>query len=546
MQKFVNCLKFKIAPILFSVILALFLPLTSLRSEAASIASNAGIMETLFFLGGLEGPDLTVNGIPDYETSGLTQEQYTTLFGGFFDDADNYYSGLGDYLKSRVSLALSTGTLRFQRAWMQTYLEYCDSIKSGKSVGDSVPLASSSVRYEPISAGTIISFAFTRTNVDNSNTKTEEVVSFTCDYDCLPVLTYDSNNVTLYLVTLVPVSNSSCIHILSQTSNIYLTGLDVDSDTFFSIPAFQVTPNSFWNVSLFSAPGFEYGYLSGGQFSRTTLSLFTPIIQFLRSNGYYDVFVDVDGSVLTPSDTSVVSNSNSIDEDTGEITGDTVVYLPDSEVLSSIYDLLRDGSITADDVASTLGLGIVSDGLSVQDKQAIIDGLSDSVSSILTIGEAGSTTIKQATDTVSEVQTQEQTMTQEVEDKIRQGYDEDSSGKVPWWPQWSFPDFIDGSPGGLPGIDPDPDPDDTSRVTEIVNGTVVIGGLLEDFFNASGGASGFGLIYIIGVSFVLFSVLIGASHFLGALGGSDVRNSRTTQKSGQKVSSVGKAKRSNG
>lgn len=275
----------------------------------------------------------------------------------------------------------------------------------------------------------------------------------------------------------------------------------------------------------------------------------------LYYGGSYDEVVTgslVSSQIEDTSDSDLLTSSNTISSE-GVLEGDTTIYFPDSETLADTIDGYNQGTLTLQDLLDVLGINQVASDATVQEKEDALSVVVTPTDDYLwfTKTQWGADSLEETRKASASTRAEEDSYADSIANTLNGGSDPepDDDGKsrgkgllallLLGLGIWNTPIIAgDGTPdsGGTDDGSTDGSGDTSGYLQESIAGMAIAGNLVNDFFSAAGGSDGYGLAYTVGASFVIFSVIIGAANYFGALfSGSDTK---------QNIKSSGKHSRS--
>lgn len=478
------------------------------NAYAIGIGATQSAFDSLLATGGLSGARPASGSNEDWQflnSVGIDQDTYLAMYGGFFDDANNYYSGLGDYLISRIKLGASTGSLILDKSMYDEWMGFLSS-RADYATG-TLNIGSYDIDISVYPGGSTLSYLYEYTSYGTNHYVPGYITFEDGNYDILVLHTTSADNDTYYFLPSVVMDHS----IIASQSGMDYVGINLGSSTYSG----GIVPNIYFahhsGISYYSLT-FDIESLL------TTSSQIENIYSHYLATGSVAATGDVVTTVLADG-TEIVVNPAHL-EDGDLVWGSAVITLPDSSINSTLIKYLQEGVISLKDYLATLNLGLINDGMTDEEKQAIIDGVAQGLTNTITIGETGASTISEASDKVGTLAHVEHAIANAIALATGQSLpypDEDPDYVPPGNPHiqdWDFPSLDPDNPD--PGGSEDPNTEDRNRAADVADGISVVASLAGDIFDS---ASGFNLVTTVGFSFVIFSAILGASHFFGALGG---------------------------
>lgn len=310
---------------------------------------------------------------------------------------------------------------------------------------------------------------------------------------------------------------------------------------------------SCFSINLLNYNIYRYGVTNQGSYS-----FVDSLIEDLYSGELDEVATGsyIATQITNTSDSDLLTSTNTI-SDEADVEGPTTIYLPSQSEFESLIDDYNSQSISYEDFLKALGINSVSEDATVAEKEEALEVVVTPSEDYLWFTKTrwGAEAIDETRKASAATRAEEDSLADSIANTANGGSDPDdpdnkSRGKgllallLIGLGIWNTPIIAgDGtsSGGGTDDDSGDGSGDTSGYLAESIAGMAVAGSLVDDFFDAAGGSNGYGLIYTVGASFVIFSVIIGAANYFGALfHGSDTK--QNIKASGKK-STPGKEKK---
>lgn len=514
---------------LCSILIVCTIPQFSIRSEAASTATYA-LYQTLLNLSaylttrgysiaheyGSSIPSITDLQTMTYENLGQRLFDISLKLNAFGathdlpDLGDQFIDAMSD-ASFRGSILLSKQTRDLVDLWLYS------STSSGQVIVGSNQGSFSDYSYDPD-----FLFNFIQEGVVNTS------VSF--DIEILPLFV-GSNRLALIPLDINDFSYNAL------TDEYYYSIYGLENYAIYS----------------FELDGKKFNYYSFVLQDSSSLKNFSPF--YVNQSGintigvavlrYYQLLLTVpavnivSSQITDTSNSDLLTSTNTIASD-GTVVGDTTIYLPDNTTLESAIDSYNNQSISLDEFLQILGINQVASDATVEEKE-------DALAVVVTPSEDylwftktqwGADSLEETRKASASTRAEEDSLADSIANTANGGSDPEdpenkSRGKgllallLLGLGIWNTPIIAgDGttSGGGTDDDSGDGSGDTSGYLAESIAGMAVAGSLVDDLFDSAGGSNGYGLIYTVGASFVIFSVIIGAANYFGALfHGSDTK-----------------------
>lgn len=533
---------------LCSILCICTVPRFSLRSEAASTATYA-LYQTLLNLSGY----LTTRGYSIVHEHGSSIPTITDLqtmtyenMGNLLFDISMKLNAFGathdePYLGQNFVNAMSEASFRGSILLSKTTRDLVDLWLQTSNSDGTVEVGTSNVGLDYYASP-----AFTNFRVDGNS------ISYFCSV--VPVILGNS-------------STSSSGNVIFFPENIEDMNYNALNNT-YSMPANAYSSYYFQTLSV-TYDNAIYKFQTSSFSTRPTfLSFFQQTVSgFPTLNQVATMYLDGQfesvpgGSIVTSqiTDTSasdLLTSTNTIASD-GTVEGDTTIYLPDQSTLETAIDGYNQGTITYEDFLKIFGINSVASDATVQEKEEALTVVVTPSEDYLwfTKTQWGADSLEETRKASAATRAEEDSLADSIAKTANGGSDPEdpdnkSRGKgllallLLGLGIWNTPIIAgDGTPsgGGTDDSSGDGSGDTSGYLSESIAGMAIASSLIDDFFDAAGGSDGYGLIYTVGASFVIFSVIIGAANYFGALfHGSDTKQNI---KASGKRSTPGKEKK---
>lgn len=426
-----------------------------------------------------------------------------------------------------------------------------------QNVNGSLVLGTTTETFNPISSGESILFGITYHANNASSVLYEQSFFFAPQYDYLPIQYFNTSQGRIVSITydFIPLNPAT----VDDVRNNRVTVNSVDSSN----------QNPFiYSSGIYNMDGSDNGYfwryevsLNNSNFSinnftlptiltltAVTNTIINNIRRYFQQNGVFENNLDLTSEVLyDTSNTDVLSVASEIDPSTGVVTPGFTYYMKDLSLFQQLIQQFNQGIISWNSLIKSLGLSSVASDASVATKEAAMDKVAypDSTYDWLASTTWGETLTQPVVEEARKYHTDEVAKSDSIgellayqtggdlpEEDKEKAYNSMLLGSLLMWLGiWRPPNLSGEDPdgGGIGPEDPD-DPYGTSGyIADTVAGVSVTSGLIDAAFNSAGGSNGFGIVFTLGATFVIFSVLIGAANYFGSKG-DDVENNNSSSK----------------
>lgn len=497
--------------LLLSVILSVSAPF-SITSNASSIGLS---IESTSFLSSLWSLLLSGQTVSDslqnpfLDQGFIDMDSVEEVF-DWFDELNTYQPGLGDEIKSAVISGALNGSIVLDAQTRADYLEYVKA-HNGFATGDIA-------KTYPTAPAGYVSTLTVNYHLSGSSTPYTDTLTW-------------HSSAGSFLMQVVP-TNSSLMYyqfcVGHQANGTFSYSVSPTFDSTRSPISCYTQDNGLMIVLKNNGGGY---YFTVDSYSFNTYYLSSAIYTYeqwlnIATNYRLNGTASYNESLTTSqvgSNVEVVSSTSTVEED-GNLTGNFTISVADYETLINVLNGLKSGIITLSDALRAINLASVSDTATVEEKQTAISNIADSVPASSTqsvaVPQAATSAITESRSKVGTLAHIEHAIANAIAQATGQALpypDEDPDYVPPGDPHiedWDFPSLDPDNPN--PGGSGGENEQDRNRAGDVAAAIPVVASLASDIFDS---ASGFNLITTIGYSFVIFSAIIGASHFFGALGG---------------------------
>ena len=520
-----------ISAILLAIVIATSTPFLSFSSQATSVGLQIDSLDFMssFFSLLLSGKTISESLSNPFLKSKIGSSDIDDV-ALFFDKCNEYSDGLGDSLKSAVASGALNGSITMSAADRKTFLEYLQYCQANDIA---LPLTKIEEEYllNPANYQTRIEV---RWHTASDPTIQTDIITISSQYEYLFSLFEDPRYLTApYNFIIVPRHDQ--YPSISKTSTLsWMSPVITSTSGGFNDANGNNRPFYNGNVRLSAQYGGSIDYIYDSVdvytlywpgFGRTFSVIdIADMLSSIVNDGIARFTSSEDATILN--DNSEVVSSTSTVSQTGEIEGNFVIDVPDYDKLLQVIEGIKSGVLNLKDALLSLGLTTVDPNATVQEKEKTIQDLVDTVpassitnSSTITVPASSTAEVNEVVDQMSVIQTVKQAISKAIADAKGEPFESDDNEEYdvgplgnPYLEDWRFPDlsYSDPDPGGT---DPDTT-EDQNRAADIVNGLSFVTSFISSFYNVS---KGFNMVYTVGISFVIFSIIIGASHFFGAL-----------------------------
>lgn len=532
-----------VSVVLSALVMSTCLPSLSISSQAAVTGLEFGV-DSYAFLSSLYTLLLSGKVVMD-NTSNPVNGNYVPLTDiddlyEFFDKCNEYQDGLGDELKSACLSGALNGKLALTQEAREDFLAYLEATQG------SVPVYQVTNSF-PLNAAnytTKISFTF---HTQSDPTRKNVTINITSSSPYFIGLTTESSPVGNYryqFYILSQLNNYASISV--EANGVTPTSYGGDNIGFTTSEGNTISSKYNWitltnslrnGVPFYIYDGIEIFTQSWPGWSKLfSVTQIADMIASIRNTDSATFTSSAKTHAINSSD-EVISSTSTVDPDTGAIASDFTVTVPEYDKLQQVINAINQGVLSLKDALASISASSVKSDASPAEKQQAIDSLVEvypastrEQSTTITIPSEATTTVNSATEEVSAIQSVKRAISKAiadargepfVTDPDDEEYDVGPAGK-PYLEDWRFPDLTGSYPD--PGGTGNASSEDLNRASDVADGLAFVTGFIGSFFNVS---KGFNLVYTVGISFVIFSVLIGASHFFGALFGSHASNQPT-------------------
>lgn len=532
---------------LCSILFLCACPIFSIHSRAAEAALTSEFLRSA--IGYLSGYLLSkgysigkrANFDIDDALTATFGDQYQ-LYKSFFDLLSAESEEYSTLLQNAVTRAVNSGVFSVSEDVDNWFSDYVSSL----TIDNSISIGSSTQTFNGYDANTSFAYSFNTLDISTS-VSTPWSFSISCNYDCIPIISYvfKSDGFTLEAVILYFLPSSKLN--ATQANNAIVYSFDYHSHADASIGTTYLSSDlgyvpylnlGFTNTK-YGFSGFNFpAFLSGIDVSKTYLASVTA---YYRQYGYFDSTVDfVSTKLHDTTDIDILSSASEIDPDTGAVSGGFTMYMRDWSLFQQILKQFSEGILSWNQAIKSLGLSQVSNDATLSEKESALDKVAYPDSTYdwfasTTWGDSLTQTVKDEIATTHETELDIAADLAETINGSNEPSDEDKNQAgnamllatlLMYLGLWDPPGFDPDNPGN-PGIGDTPTTDPTSRgmLVETLTGMAVAGGLVDDLWDSVGGSQGLGIIFTVGASFVVFSVIVGGSNYLGSLQSPDISNS---------------------
>lgn len=525
---------------LCSILLICTCPSFSFHSEAAEAALTSEFLRSA--IGYLSGYLLSkgysigkrANFDIDDALTATFGDQYQ-LYKSFFDLLSAESEEYSNLIQNAVTRAVNSGVFSVSEDVDNWFSDYVSSL----TIDNSIFIGSSTQTFNGYDANTSFAYSFNTLDISTSVT-TPWSFSVSCNYDCIPIISYvfKSDGFTIQAIRLYFLPSSKLN--TTQANNAIVYSFDYNSHADVSIGTTYLSSdlgyvpyfNLSFNNTRYGFSGFNFpAFLSGIDVSTTYLASVTA---YYREYGYFDSTVDFVSSQLhDTTDIDILSSASEIDPDTGTVSGGFTMYMRDWSLFQEVLKQFSEGIISWNQAIKALGLSQVDVNATPAEKESALDKVAfpDSTYDWLSSTTWGDSITQSIKDEVSDAHDTELDIADQVsltvnggnepseEDKQKAGNAALLGSLLMWLGLWNPPSFDPDNPGD-PGISGDEsnDPSSPDFLGETLAGMAVVGSLIDDLWNVSGGSKGLGIVFTIAASFMIFSVVIGAANYIGSLG----------------------------
>lgn len=556
-----NILKKAVIGLIVSCVLVTSMPSFSIRSEAVGAGSAYIAYETAqayltylyayFGARGISSPKIAQDPDNTYvaNSSPTVVENFVN---SFIDKLKLANTAQTTALLYALERAKNSGVFSITAETDQFLKDYLESI----TVNSQLVLGSSTERFESQASGTGISLSF---NYKDNNVINSPYYAWSMNtsipYDYLPVMWPEFNEynvlteITIYYLPKTRISSWDSI-----TSYLNQASVSISNTGSWSPDA------SFLRASFNSNNYYLYQHINtnSSRFPSTvtlptilailTNTVLQSIYENFILNGYYDSSLElVSDQLYDTSNTDVLSVASEVDPYTGVVTPGFTYYMKDLSLFQQLIQQFNQGILSWNSLIKSLGLSSVASDASVATKEAAMDKVAypDSTYDWLASTTWGETLTQPVVEEARKYHADEVAKSDSIgellayqtggdlpEEDKEKAYNSMLLGSLLMWLGiWRPPNLSGEDPdgGGIGPEDPD-DPYGTSGyIADTVAGVSVASGLIDAAFNSAGGSNGFGIVFTLGATFVIFSVLIGAANYFGSKG-DDVENNNSSSK----------------
>lgn len=510
--------------LLLSVILSMTAPF-SITSHATAIGIPMGISVDSY-LASFYSFLLGHGYVPDSITNPFTADRLdpATISDtiSFFEELNSYKEGLGDEVQSAILAGTLDGKFLLSEEGQQDFVEYLQ-------LTGAIPLFSNRVDLPLNPAGSVSTITINY-RLGSSPTVYTDVVTISCNVPYLLLLeTRDLSEGMYRYFNVLPLDGTTQPSISINKGN---TAFNPSYS--YSFPRTQYTKSdgtTFVARQSYYRATYNYNGQPYFQFESCIVNAVYFQNLFYASNIIADILYNMmhDGEAYydsTATATSVVGtqevvSSASTVTDEGEIEGGFSGVVVPLETLTELINAVKSGVLSIKDALRTIGLNTVASDATAEEKQQAINNIIEVVPATsitdIQVDSTGITASESKVGTLAHIEHAIANAIAQATGKPLPYPDEDMDYVPPGDPHiedWEFPSLDPSDPD--PGGSEEESTEDRNRAADVAGGISVVAGLASAIFDS---ASGFNLVTTVGYSFVIFSAILGASHFFGALGG---------------------------
>lgn len=546
---------------LCSVLLVCACPTFSTHSEAAEAALTTEFLRSA--IGYLSGY-LVSKGYSIAQRSNFDiDDALTASFGDQYQLYKSFMDGLGVYsqahkelLQSALERAYNSGVFSISEDLDTVLTNYFDSL----TVDSSLTLGSATQTFEPLSSSEASTYSFTY--IDTSVTSSP-IYSITTTvnvpFDYLPILNWQYSGSTLsgLMIIYVPVDPiTSYNSIISYKDQMTVSNVNSGSVMNASKGFGSIYQDSRSYYYLYTLLNFNTTYPVQSSTLPDYLSIsdgvgFDSIFAYFKLNGVYDSSDFFKATQIEDtSDKDILSSASEVDPETGTVSGGFTMYMRDWSLFQQILKQFSSGILSWTQAIKALGLSQVSSDATPAQKETALDKVAypDSTYDWFTTTTWDNGITQTVKDEVATAHETELDIADELAETLNGGNDPSDEDKnkagnamllatlLMYLGLWDPPGFDPDDPQ-TPGIGDGvtTDPTKPNMLVETLTGMGVAGGFINDLWDSVGGSQGLGIIFTVGASFVVFSVIIGGSNYLGSLQSPDVSNNIDISKERSKI-----------
>lgn len=529
--------------LLLSVILSVSAPF-SITSNASAIGIPLGISVDSYlasFYSFLLGHGYVPDSITNPFTADRVDPSAISDVISFYDELNSYKEGLGDEVESAILSGTLDGKFLLSEEGQKDFVEYLQ-------LTGAIPLFSNRVNLPLNPAGSISTITINYRAGSSPTVYTDTI-------------TITSNQPYLILLENRPLSDG--YYRLFQVLNLNGTSSSVSinkGNTAFnpsyasSFPNMQYTKsdgNTFVAANTYYRATYNYNGSPYFNFESCIVNAVYFNELYYSSNIIADILYNMihDGeawydSTSTASSfvgTQEVVSSTSTVSDEGVIEGPFSGVVIPLDTLAEMINAIKSGVLTIKDALRSIGLNTVESNATSEEKEQAISNIIEVVPSTsitdIQVNSTGITESESKVGTLTHIEHSIANAIAQITGRELPYPDEDPNvGPTgqPYIEDWTFPSLDPSDPN--PGGSQEESEEDRNRAGDVAAAIPVVAGLASDIFDS---ASGFNLVTTIGYSLVIFSAILGASHFFGALGGrhDDVRHPLDWDRSSERWSS---------